>query len=40
VILAGTHIDLLHLDIKEAQKIVNEKILPQLIEELSDKRHT
>ena len=35
--LAGTHIDKLHSDIKVAQKIAKEMILPQLIEELSDK---
>ena len=37
VILAGTHIDLLHPDIKVARKIAKELILPTLIEELSDK---
>ena len=37
VILAGTHIDLLHPDIKIARKIAKEVILPALIEELSDK---
>ncbi|XP_065884645.1 uncharacterized protein [Dysidea avara] len=39
VILAGTHIDLLHLNIKVAQKIAKEMILPQLKEELSDKHY-
>ena len=39
VILAGTHIDLLHPDIKVARKIAKEKILPQLIEELSNKHY-
>ncbi|XP_065895596.1 uncharacterized protein [Dysidea avara] len=39
VILAGTHIDLLHPDIKIAWKIAKEMILPQLIEELSDKHY-
>jgi len=37
VILAGTHIDLLHPDIKVARKIAKESILPKLIEELSDR---
>ena len=37
VILAGTHIDLLHPDIKVARKIAKEIIIPQLVEELSDK---
>ena len=37
VILAGTHIDLLHPDIKVAWKIAKELILPTLIEQLSDK---
>ncbi|XP_065914951.1 uncharacterized protein [Dysidea avara] len=36
-ILAGTHIDKLHPDIDVARKISKEMILPQLIEELSDK---
>ena len=36
-ILAGTHIDKLYPDIKVARKIAKEMILPQLIEELSDK---
>ena len=39
VILAGTHIDLLDPDIKVARKIVKKMILPQLKEELSDKRY-
>ncbi|XP_065887012.1 uncharacterized protein [Dysidea avara] len=39
VILAGTHIDLLHHDIKVARKIAKETILFQLIEELSDKQY-
>jgi len=37
VILAGTHIDKLHCDIKIARKIAKEIILSQLIEELADK---
>ncbi|XP_065890274.1 uncharacterized protein [Dysidea avara] len=37
IILAGTHIDKLHPDIKVARKIAKEMILPQLIEELADK---
>jgi len=37
VIIAGTHIDKLHPDIKIARKIAKEMILPQLIEELADK---
>jgi len=36
-ILAGTHIDQLHPDIEVARKIAKEMILPELIEELSDK---
>jgi len=37
VIQVGTHIDLLHPDIKVARKIAKQIILPKLIEELSDK---
>ncbi|XP_065901124.1 cyclic GMP-binding protein C-like isoform X2 [Dysidea avara] len=36
-LLAGTHIDLLHCDIKEARKLAQEKILPQLERELRNK---
>ena len=39
VILAGTHIDKLHPDIKIARKIAREKILPQLEKALSEKRY-
>jgi len=37
VILAGTHIDKLHPDIKIARKVAKEITIPQLIEELADK---
>ena len=37
VLLAGTHIDKLHPDIKKARKIANERILPQLEKELCKK---
>ena len=36
-LLAGTHIDYLHHDIKQARKIAKERILPQLEEELFKK---
>ena len=36
-LLAGTHIDRLHPDIKEARKIAKKKILPVLEKELSEK---
>ena len=36
-LLAGTHIDKLHPDIKEARKIAKKKILPVLEKELSEK---
>ena len=36
-LLAGTHIDKLHPDIKEARKIAKKKILPLLEKELSEK---
>jgi len=39
VILAGTHIDLLHHKIKVARKIAKKTILPLLIEALSDKHY-
>ena len=39
VILAGTHIDLLHPDIKVARKIAKEMVIPQLVEELSNKHY-
>ena len=38
-ILAGTHIDLLHPDIKFCSEDCKEMILPQLVEELADKRY-
>ena len=37
VLLAGTHIDKIHCDIKKARKIAKEKILPQLEKELRGK---
>ena len=36
-LLAGTHIDLLHPDIKEARKLAKKKLLPQLEKELRKK---
>ena len=38
-LLAGTHIDKLHPDIKEARKIAKKKILPLLEKELSEKSY-
>ena len=40
VMLAGTHIDKLHPDIKSARKIAKEVVIPKLVEELSDKPYT
>ena len=37
VLLAGTHIDKIHPDIKKARKIAKERILPQLVKELRGK---
>ena len=37
VLLAGTHIDKIHRDIKKAHKISKERILPQLVEEFCTK---
>ena len=37
VLLAGTHIDKIHPDIKKARKIAKERVLPQLAKELREK---
>ena len=37
VLLVGTHIDKIHPDIQKARKVAEDRILPQLVEELCDK---
>ena len=40
VLLVGTHIDMLHLDLKEAREIARRRVLPELFKELCGKPYT